>query len=463
MKITLFGAAGNVTGSAYYLQSKTATVLVDFGVFQGKKSLEALNRKLPPIDVRRLDAVIITHAHLDHIGRLPLLTKNGYSGPIYATEATMDVARLILMDSLKVQEHDLKRTNRKRQRRGQSSVTLAYSEKDVEMVLSHFVPLSYNNYMEIAPGCVARVHEAGHILGSVSIELAVEEDGRKKVILFSGDIGPHGMVILRDPESFRGADLVFMESTYGDRDHKSLEGTLAEGMELVKRAIELKGKILVPSFAVGRTQQLLYYAARAFDSGTLKEIPVYLDSPMAIDATKIYLKHPELYDDEAIAMFRSGSIKGDFSRLHISTTPEDSMALNDIEGPCMIIAGAGMCNAGRILHHLRNNLWKPETTVMITGYQGDGSLGRRLIEGAKKVRIFGEDVVVKAHVASLNGLSAHAGQTDLLKWFDPIAASKPKLVLSHGEDKGRIPLAEIIKQRYGIDPVLPEYGEVITI
>jgi metallo-beta-lactamase family protein len=234
-------------------------------------------------------------------------------------------------------------------------------------------------------------------------------------------------------------------------------------MELVKRAIELKGKILVPSFAVGRTQQLLYYAARAFDSGTLKEIPVYLDSPMAIDATRIYLKHPELYDDEAIAMFRSGSIKGDFSRLHLSTTAEDSMALNDLEGPCMIIAGAGMCNAGRILHHLRNNLWKPETTVMITGYQGDGSLGRRLIEGAKKVKIFGEEVAVKARVASLNGFSAHAGQTDLLKWFEPIAALKPKLVLSHGEDRGRIPLAEIIKKRYNIDPVLPEYGQVITL
>jgi metallo-beta-lactamase family protein len=462
MKITLFGAAGSVTGSAYYLQTKKASVLVDFGVFQGNKTLEARNRKFPPIDVRRLDAVIITHAHLDHCGRLPLLARYGYSGPIYATEATIDVARLILMDSVKVQEHDLKRMNRKRLRMGQSPVEPAYSEKDVQKVFSLFTPIAYNQSMEIAPACRARVREAGHILGSVSIELTVEEEGRKKVILFSGDLGPQGMAIINDPDPFQSADLVFMESTYGDHDHRSLAETLKEGGEIVAKAIAQKGKILVPSFAVGRTQQLLYYLARGLHEGNLPGIPVYLDSPMAIEATKIYLKHKELYDDETVELFREGVFKGDLSGIHVSETAEDSMALNKVEGPCMIIAGAGMCNAGRILHHLRHNLWKPETTVMIVGYQGDGSLGSRLLQGASRVRIFGEEITVKAHIASLGGLSAHAGQGELVSWFGAVAASKPRVVLSHGEDRGRLPLAEIIRSKYGIEPVLPEYGEVVS-
>jgi metallo-beta-lactamase family protein len=463
MKIKLFGAAGNVTGSAYYVQNKNSNVLVDFGVFQGNKAQEALNGKLPPIDIGTLDAVIITHAHLDHTGRLPLLTKNGYHGPIYATEATIDIAALILMDSVKVQAHDLARDNRKRQRMGQPFAEPVYSEEDVKKVLGLFRPITYNTYTEIAPGCQARVREAGHILGSVCVELTVDENGHRKIVIFSGDLGPHDMAILRDPDPFSCADLVFLESTYGDHDHRPLDETLIEGKQIIDKAYKTKGKILVPSFAVGRTQQLLYYMARGEHWGNLPSIPIYLDSPMAIEATKIYAKHKELYDDEATLMYNTGVTKGDLTGIHVSETPQESMALNYVEGPCMIIAGAGMCNAGRILHHLRHNLWKPETTVMIVGYQGEGSLGRRLLDGTEKVRIFGEEIKVKAHIASLGGLSAHAGQTDLVKWFDHVAGSNPKLVLSHGEDRGRLPLAEIIRKKYGIEAVLPKYGEVIKL
>jgi metallo-beta-lactamase family protein len=463
MKVRLFGAAGCVTGSAYYVHSKEAAVLVDFGIFQGEKSQEKNNRKMPPIDVSKLNSVIITHGHLDHCGRLPILTKNGYTGPIFATDATIDIIRVILKDSLHVQEHEIKRINRRRARMGEPPLESDYTADDVENTLQLLKPIPYNTYVDIAPTVKARVKEAGHLLGSACIELTVREDNRDKKILFSGDLGRKNMAIIKDPDPFHSADIVFMESTYGDRDHKPMNTTLLEAKNIILKAIESKGKILVPSFAVGRAQQLLYYLARAIHRGNLPEIPIYLDSPMAIEATKIYLKHQELFDEEAEELFTSGVIKGDFSKMNISQSADDSKALNDVKGPCIILAGAGMCHAGRILHHLRHNLQFPETTVMIIGYQGAGTLGRRLIDGEKKVKIFGEEVIVNAQVASLGGLSAHAGQSDLLLWFDSVAQSKPKLVLSHGEEKGRKPLAEIIETRYGITPVLPEFGETVTI
>jgi len=463
MRITLYGAAGNVTGSAYYLQSENAEILIDFGIFQGDKSLESFNHNLPPLNISKLNAVIITHAHLDHTGRLPLLVRNGYTGPILATEATIEIAAIILKDSARLQTYELARINKKRLQNAEPMLEPDYTEEDVEKVLDLCTPLSYNKYIEVAPGIKARVREAGHILGSVSIELTVEENGTRKVIIFSGDLGPMGMAILKDPDPFHAADLVFMESTYGDHDHRSLEETLLEGKEIVQKAIEQKGKILVPAFAIGRSQQLIYYMARAVHRGKLSEIPVYLDSPMAVEATKIYGGHQELFDEEAEELIRSGVIKGDLSRIHVSVSADESRALNDLEGPCMILAGSGMCNAGRILHHLRHNLSRPETTVMIVGYQGHGSLGRRLLEGAKTVRIYGEEIIVNAKIASMGGLSAHAGQSDLIKWFDRVADSKPKLVLSHGEDRGRKPLAEIILKKYGITSILPEYGDIITI
>lgn len=463
MKITLFGAAGDVTGSAYYVETDSAKVLVDFGVFQGGKQAELRNVKLPPVNIQSLDGVVLTHAHLDHTGRLPVLVKNGYRNPVYATPATVEMSALILQDSAKVKKLDMERANRKRSRAGQSHLQPLYSADDVIQVLKLFKAIPYNEPVTIARGISIRAVEAGHILGSASIELTATESGKKKVVIFSGDLGPMGMAILKDPAPLPYADLVFMESTYGDRDHKPLKETLQEGEAIIRQAVKEKGKILIPSFAVGRTQQLLYYLAAAFHRGDVPRFPVYLDSPMAIEATKIYMKHTELYDEEALELSKSGELKTDLSHVNISTTPEESKALNDIEGPCMIIAGSGMCNAGRILHHLRHNLWMPETSVIIVGYQAEGTLGRQLVDGAKSVRIFGETISVKAQVHLLGGLSAHAGQTDLLHWFDVMAGSRPRVVLSHGEDKGRKPLAAIISERYNITPVLPEYGQVIEI
>jgi metallo-beta-lactamase family protein len=362
-----------------------------------------------------------------------------------------------------VQEHELSRINRNRERKGEPLLEPDFGGEDIENVLKLLTVIPYNSKVEIAPDIKARVKEAGHLLGSVSIELTVHEDNKDKVVLFSGDLGRQNMAIINDPDPFHHADLVFMESTYGDRDHKSLDLTLVEAKNIILKAVESKGKILVPSFAVGRAQQLLYYLARSIHWGNLPEIPVYLDSPMALEATKIYLKHRELFDEETEKLFRNGAIKGDFSGINISLSPTDSKSLNDVKGPCIILAGAGMCHAGRILHHLRHNLQFPETTVLMIGYQGAGTLGRKLIDGDKKVKIFGKDIVVNAQIASLGGLSAHAGQSDLIRWFDSVAHSSPKLVLTHGEDRGRIPLAAIIKEKYGIEAILPRYGEAINI
>ncbi|MCX6251679.1 MAG: MBL fold metallo-hydrolase [Bacteroidetes bacterium] len=463
MKITLYGAAGDVTGSAYHVQTERGNVLVDCGIFQGGRDAELRSRKPPPIDYSRLDAVLLTHAHLDHTGRLPLVVKAGFNRPIYATPATIEMTSLVLHDSVKVQSYDLMRLNRKRLRTGLTAQPPLYGDEEVKKVEHLLRPIPYNESIEVAEGIRMRAVEAGHILGSVSIELSIKEKGTTKVVVFSGDLGPQGMAILKDPMPFRNANIVFLESTYGDRDHKSLKETLAEGEEIIQYAIANKGKILIPSFAIGRTQQLLYYIAASFHNERLSQFNVYVDSPMAIEATKIYLKHTELYDAEAMELLNSGHLKADLSHVKYVVTPEESMALNNVPGPMLIIAGAGMCNAGRILHHLRHNLWMPETSVVIVGYQGEGTLGRRLVEGATTITIFGEKIAVRAQIHKLGGLSAHAGQTDLLRWFDAIAPSRPTVVLSHGEDRGRIPLGQIIEQRYGIKPVLPEYGDQIEV
>jgi metallo-beta-lactamase family protein len=401
MKVTLFGASGEVTGSAYYLQTGKSNILVDFGIFQGGKSAEARNRKFPPIKTHTLDAVVITHAHLDHTGRLPLLIKKGYRNPIYATPATIEMTRLILMDSVKVQEMETKRLNRKRLRSGQSAIEPDFEQEDVEKTIELMIPLPYDKPFEIAEAISLRAREAGHTLGSVSFELTITQNGTRKVILFSGDLGPQGLAIMKDPYPFSYADVVFMESTYGNRDHKSLEQTLSEGREIVKLAIQRKSKILVPSFAIGRSQQLLFYIARAVEEGNIPALDVYLDSPMAIEASRLYLKHKELFDDEMLDLYKTGTVKGDLSGIHVTETADESRAINNIPGPCMIIAGAGMCNAGRILHHLRHNLWNPDAIVMMVGYQAEGTLGRKLVDGFKKVRIFGEEIAVNASIATM--------------------------------------------------------------
>jgi metallo-beta-lactamase family protein len=463
IRITFYGAAGDVTGSAYHIQTEQASVLLDFGMFQGGKKMEARNRVPRGLKPRSLDAVLVTHAHLDHTGRLPLLSKAGYSGPVYCTPATAEVTGLILRDSAKVQSYDIARTNRKRERAGQPPLSPLYGAGEVEQLIGLIRDVPYNQPVPVAPGMKAKFVEAGHILGSASIQLFIQDGGEEKRLVFSGDIGPWNAPILRDPEGFHRAHAVIMESTYGDRDHRVIDDTIDEFESLVTTAAESKGKILIPTFAVGRAQLLIYLMAIMFREKKVPPFPVFLDSPMAIEATRIYMKHVELFDEEFHALRRERPLVEDLRTLKATPTAQDSMKINDAPGPCVVLAGAGMCNAGRILHHLKQNLWRPETVVMIVGYQAHGSLGRLLVEGRDHVKIFGERIAVKAKVHSLGGFSAHAGRTDLLRWFEPLAEGRPRVILTHGEDKGRQALCETIQSEHGLNCDLPEYGETYEL
>jgi metallo-beta-lactamase family protein len=463
MFITLYGAAEEVTGSCYLLETGAARLLIDCGMFQGSERLERQNRIPANILSRKLDAVLLTHGHLDHCGRLPLLAKEGYSGPIFATAGTTDIAGLILHDAAKIEEDDTERENKIRKRNRQKLIKPLFRGHDVEHVCRQFQSINYDEWLPIAEGVQARFVEAGHIMGSASIEVMVDQDGDTKRLVFSGDLGQWNAPILRDPARLDTADLVFMESTYGDRQHRSLADTVTEFEGLIKSAVENKGKILIPTFAVGRAQQILYHVAAMFRKKIVPPFPIYLDSPMAIAATELYAKNLKFMDEEAQDLEKNGQLDHDLATLKTCQTAIESKALNAVEGPCLILAGAGMCNAGRILHHLRHCLGTPENVVIIVGYQARGCLGRDLIEGAPTVKILGETVHVKATVKGLGGFSAHAGQSDLLKWLAPMAVQHPRVVLTHGESHSINELAYEISQRFGIECEKPKLEDVVTM
>ncbi len=461
MQITLYGAAEEVTGSCYLLETNSTRLLIDCGMFQGSERLERQNRIPSNILSKKLDAVLLTHGHLDHCGRLPLLIKAGYSGPIFATEGTIDIASLIMNDSARIEEYDTDKENQKRKRNRQRLINPLFRVRDVTQVCRQFEPVNYNQWLQIAPGIQCQFVEAGHIIGSSCIELVIDADGGKKKIVFSGDLGQWNAPIVRDPARLNSADLVFMESTYGDRQHKSLKDTLAEFEDLIITTVNKKGKILIPTFAVGRAQLILYHMAAMFRDKKVPPFPIYLDSPMAIAATSLYTKHLKFMDEEARSLENSGQLRTDLATLKTCETAIESKALNAIDGPCLILAGAGMCNAGRILHHLRHCLGSPETVVIIVGYQAKGCLGRDLIEGASTVKILGETVHVRATVKGLGGFSAHAGQSDLLRWLEPMAAHHPRVVLTHGESHSINELAYQIKHRFDIECEKPKLEDVI--
>jgi metallo-beta-lactamase family protein len=464
MNIKIFGAAGGeVTGSAYLVRTNKSAVLIDAGLFQGGKASEAKNKLPKGATPDKIDAILLTHGHLDHTGRVPLLIKFGYDGPIYGTSETLKLAQIILQDSARLQVADAMRKNRKAWRSGMPMVEPLYNSEHVEFMKDMFRPISFNTDIKISEDITASWIEAGHMLGSGSIKLTVTENGKSKIVVFSGDLGPLTLPLLRPFDHFTKADLVFMESTYGDRDHKSFDDTLKEFERIVKEAYDTGGKMIVPTFAIGRAQQIIYHLAEMFHKNIVPAFPVYLDSPMALQAFQVYHDHEDLLDEEFQELKRRGVFPLNRDVFISSPSADSSKALNDVKGPCMILAGAGMCNGGRILHHLLHNVSNPNSHVLIVGYQGYGSLGRKLVEKAEKITLFGETKLVKAKVHTLNGFSAHAGQTDLMKWFSYLAPAKPKVVLTHGEDGPRTALAALIKKQYKISAILPKIGDAIEL
>lgn len=464
MKIKIIGAAGGeVTGSAYLVTTDKAIVLVDAGMFQGGKTSEAKNKLPQGATPGQIDAILLTHGHLDHTGRVPLLIKHGYDSPIYSTRETLELAQIILQDSARLQVADAMRQNRKHWKKGMPLFEPLYNTEHVEFMKELTRPVAFNTVIDVAEGITARWIGAGHMLGSGSIELTVTENGKTKTVVFSGDLGPLTLPMLKPFEHYTRADLLFMESTYGDRDHKSYDETLREFESIVSEAYATGGKMLVPTFAIGRAQQIIYHLAEIFSNKKVPPFPVYLDSPMALSAFKVYRDHQDLLDDEFHELKRRGVFPLSNDYFIPSPTAESSKTLNTIKGPCMILAGAGMCNGGRILHHLSHNIENPSTHVLIVGYQSHGSIGRRLVEKAKKISIFGQEKIVKAQVHTLSGFSAHAGQTELLEWFSYLAPAKPKVVITHGEDGPRNALAKSIKTKYKINSVLPKIGDIVEI
>lgn len=455
MKLSWFGAAGEVTGSCLAIETERAHLLVDAGLFQGNTLAPRRNRMPLPFEGRHLDAVVLTHAHLDHAGRLPLLARRGVKAPIFATGATLEMAEVLLQDAARIQESDLARRNRKHMRRGEPPEDLLYGVDDVEQVLTQKRAMVYGETREVAPGVTLRFHDAGHILGSASAVLSIAEGGATKTLVCSGDIGSPGSPIVLDPDPPQHGDLLILESTYGDREHRSSQATLEEFETLLRRAMSERKKVLIPAFAVGRTQRLLHHLAEAVEAGRVSEMPVYLDSPLAQRATAVYRRHPELLDADAPRALDARKLRAILPRIHFVEDVAASCALNAISGPCVIIAGAGMCNGGRILHHLKHNLWRADCSVLIVGWQASGTLGAELATGARSVRVLGETIAVRAEVHTLGGFSAHAGQSELIAWATPMIRSGAQVVLAHGEHAARLALAHRLHEAFGVKAVCP--------
>jgi metallo-beta-lactamase family protein len=456
LKLTFYGAAGEVTGSCHVLEVGGKRILLDCGLIQGSRRDEARNRDPFPFQAADIDAVVLSHAHLDHCGRLPLLVRRGFRGAIHAQRASCELVAILLADAARLEERDAEYLSRKLGKQ----IKPLFTFEDGSEVVAALKPKAYAQPFEVVPGVTVTFRDAGHIIGSCVVEVRCREGQEERVLVFSGDLGQYESPILRDPESPPRADVVLMESTYGDRRHRERQETIDEMGEIIQRAED--GNILIPAFAIGRSQEVLYQLGKHYDAWGLERFRVFLDSPMAIEATEVYWSYERLYDEEAKALRAKNDRKALLPNLHLSRRTEDSMALNRIRSGAIIIAGSGMCNGGRIVHHLRHNLPHERTQVIILGYQARGSLGRRLVDGDETVRIFGRPVPVRAEVHTLGGLSAHGDRDDMARWYEGIG-ERPPIWLVHGEEKSQGAFADFLGRRSGASVRCARPGDVLDL
>lgn len=470
MKITFLGAAKTVTGSNFLVETEESKFLVDCGMFQGKAEDEFDNQAPFDFKIEEIDFMLLTHAHIDHSGRIPKLYKEGFRNPIYAHKATCDLCSLMLPDSGHIQEMETEWKNRKRMRRGDKALFPMYTAEEAAKSLELFVPVGYDKVIEITPNIHVRFNDAGHMLGSSIIEIWINEDGEKTKIVFTGDIGNNDIPLLSEPTMIASADYLVMESTYGNRLHVRNDEKAELFLKIVSETLDRGGNVIIPSFAVGRTQEILYELNKLKETKndaeflreykTLMNAPVYVDSPLAISATEVFKENVDLFEDKIKEEIKNGDHPLEFPGLHFTITPEESMSLNENPVPSIIISASGMCDVGRIKHHLKHNLWNPKNTILFVGYQAPGTLGYSIVNGAKKVKIFGEDIAINAQIEYIEGYSGHADQEWLMNFIYSFNQQKPKhIFLVHGDEESEETLKEKITSEAKIPVTIPNFGD----
>lgn len=465
MRLTFLGAAETVTGSCYLCEIGNTKLLVDCGLFQGGDEADELNQSVFQFNPSDIDYVLLTHAHIDHSGRIPQLVKCGFSGKIITTDATKDLCSVMLPDSGFIQENEAEWTNRKRKRAGKPLIEPLYTAEDAQNSIRFFEGVEYNQLINLNNGITIRFKNAGHILGSSILEMWIREQNNEFKLVFSGDLGSKKSQLLDNPTLIENADFVIMESTYGNRIHEDTENKALILLDIILETVENKGNVVIPSFAVERTQEILYELNMLKESKALKlrEIPVYVDSPLAMNATRIFEENFDYLNDNTVNLNKSGDNPFDFPNLIFTKTSEESKAINFEERSCIIISASGMCDAGRIKHHLKHNLWRKECSVVFVGYQAKNTLGRRILEGAKSVKILGEEINVQSSIYSIQGFSGHADQTGLVEWVEGFKKKPSKIFITHGEDDALTELSKLITEKFDIQNEIPKMGETIEL